>query len=102
MWEGFNLSKFDAIGFDLDMTLCRYRTKPMVDLLYHAIATFLVEQRNYPKSLMDPILPEEAKHMVKGNVIDWTNFTISRVDQGGNIRLKLENDRYGIFQKNGI
>jgi len=40
----------------------------MVDLLYHSIANYLVNHKHYPKSLMDDISPEEAKHMVKVRV----------------------------------
>ena len=116
----FCFRNFNVVGFDLDMTICRYRTQPFMDMMYRlvlvlyykflkknikrtfllnvsvrALATFLVDQRSYPKSLMDPFKPQEIKIMSKANVIDWKNFTVSRVDKDGIMRMLLSTpERY--------
>jgi len=70
-----------------------------MDMMYRALATFLVDQRSYPKSLMDPFKPQEIKIMSKANVIDWKNFTVSRVDKDGIMRMLLSTPESGTPQK---
>ena len=62
---------------------------PSFNISVRALATFLVDQKNYPKSLMDPFNTHEIKIMSKANVIDWQNFTVSRVDKDGIRKLLL-------------
>jgi len=89
----FSISKFNVVGFDLDMTLCRYRTKPMMNLVYRVLGEYLVQHKMYPNQLLEPISAQEAKLLAKGTFIDWATFNIGRVDADGMLRLLLHSER---------
>lgn len=43
-----SIIKYNAIGFDMDHALLRYKLKPFGKLLYQANATYLISFLNYP------------------------------------------------------
>ena len=51
--RGFRLADCQVVGFDLDMTLCRYRNYAMIRLCYECLASFLVNEKNYPAHMLD-------------------------------------------------
>ncbi|XP_067134039.1 5'-nucleotidase domain-containing protein 1 [Centruroides vittatus] len=76
--NGFSLSNFDVIGFDLDHTLCRYKLRPLFELIYENMASFLVERRGYSKDLYKSY--ESGEDFVqKGIVFDKLNGNFLKV-----------------------
>ena len=57
MEENFNasslihLEKYDAIGFDVDHCLIRYKLDEFTHLLYYAYTKSLVEEKNFPRDI---------------------------------------------------
>lgn len=41
------------LGFDLDMTMIRYKIKPLVQHIYKQAMRFLVDELGYPKWILD-------------------------------------------------
>lgn len=67
--QEFCLENYDCIGFDLDHTICTYKLKPLMNLIYKTLASFLVEKYDYPKSLTD-INNSNLLFAQKGIVLD--------------------------------
>lgn len=49
--QEFSLESYDCIGFDLDHTICTYKLKPLMNLIYKTLASFLINKYDYPRSL---------------------------------------------------
>lgn len=47
------LNDYDALGFDVDHALVQYRLENLFPLVYHCLAKFLVESKDYPKELLE-------------------------------------------------
>ncbi|KAG8179759.1 hypothetical protein JTE90_022937 [Oedothorax gibbosus] len=74
----FSLGDYDCIGFDLDHTLCSYHLRPLYDLIYQALASFLVNKRGYPKNLLEE--PLDVSFIQKGLVLDKQRGNILKLD----------------------
>lgn len=51
--QEFSLENYDCIGFDLDHTICTYRLKPLMNLIYRTLASFLIDKYDYPRTLIN-------------------------------------------------
>ena len=93
----FRLSECDVIGFDLDMTLCRYKTSAMLQLCFDSLASFLVEQKNYPNSILTPFNQAERQMLSKHLIVDLIAFNVKFINGEGKIAAQLESIRFGCF-----
>lgn len=78
------LSKFNWVGFDLDHTLIRYKLPNIYRLIYSSLSRFLVEQKGYDRSLLEPI----GKHhdlMQKGIILDGAKGNFLKLASNGYI-----------------
>ena len=82
------------IGFDLDMTLCRYKTSAMLQLCYDSLASFLVEQKHYPSSILEPFNQRERQMLSKHLIVDLTAFNVKFINGEGKIVAQLESIRF--------
>ena len=89
-----DFSEYDAIGFDLDMTLCRYRTSAMIRLCYDFLASYLVEKKSYPSSILAEFTEDEKRMVCKFQIVDWSDCSVKFVDAHGMITAKLQTFRY--------
>ncbi|XP_063708090.1 5'-nucleotidase domain-containing protein 1 [Culicoides brevitarsis] len=78
----FRLSDYDCIGFDLDNTLVQYKIQEMVKMEYETLVKFLIETKNYPKCLQDPI---DYDFLQKGLILDFAKGNILKLDGAGRI-----------------
>lgn len=56
------LGRFDAVGFDLDHTLIRYKLEPFTSFLYELIRDHVVSHSHYPAQLKSIPLDQSAMH----------------------------------------
>ncbi|GFT36880.1 5'-nucleotidase domain-containing protein 1 [Nephila pilipes] len=77
--QEFTLENYDCIGFDLDHTLCRYKLKPLFQLIYKSLASFLIEKYEYPKSLAN-ICEDDWSFAQKGIVLDKCRGNILKLN----------------------
>lgn len=95
----FQLSDCDAVGFDLDMTLCRYKLSPFINLCYRAISMHLVEKMSYPTELLSDFSLDEMKMIAKHQIIEWKNegsIDIFFVNEEGIITRTLQTIQAGV------
>lgn len=59
-----NVKSFNAIGFDLDHTVLKYRLRNFTKLIYESSAQSLITRKNYPTDLF-PKNEEEAKSIFR-------------------------------------
>merc|ERR1719394_1051537 len=91
----FKISDCDVIGFDLDMTLCRYRYSPMVRLCYESVADFLVKKKSYPKSLLDEFTLNEKKMVSRHQIVDFNSLNVKWINSDGSIAAKIQSINSG-------
>ncbi|GIY68384.1 5'-nucleotidase domain-containing protein 1 [Caerostris darwini] len=77
--QEFALENYDCIGFDLDHTLCRYKLKPLFQLIYKSLTSFLIEKYDYPKSLAD-LSEADLSFAQKGIVLDKLKGNFLKLD----------------------
>jgi HAD superfamily 5'-nucleotidase-like hydrolase len=46
-----SIEEYDAIGFDMDLTLARYKFRPFIQILFESAATKLVRDHDYPQDM---------------------------------------------------
>ncbi|XP_054722920.1 5'-nucleotidase domain-containing protein 1-like isoform X1 [Uloborus diversus] len=77
--QEFCLENYDCIGFDLDHTLCRYNLKPLINLIYETLSSYLVEKYEYPKSLAHAT-DKEMSFAQKGIILDKRKGNFLKLD----------------------
>lgn len=82
----FRFTDSDVIGFDLDMTLCRYRYFPMVRLVYESLADYLVRKRNYDGLLLDDFTTDEMQLLSRHQIVDFDNLNVKWIESNGNVK----------------
>ncbi|KAF4520604.1 hypothetical protein B566_EDAN006015 [Ephemera danica] len=77
----FDLSNYNCIGFDLDNTICRYKTTNLAILEYEALSKYLTSQKNYSaEALLRPI---DFDFLQRGLFLDFDKGNILRVTETG-------------------
>lgn len=66
----FALSHCDAIGFDVDHTIIRYRLRELYQLIFHAMAQCMVTHHDYPDHLLRATLDLSFWYACKTLVIE--------------------------------
>nr|XP_045009902.1 5'-nucleotidase domain-containing protein 1 isoform X2 [Jaculus jaculus] len=84
MAQHFSLSACDAVGFDLDHTLCRYKLPASARLIYNSFAQFLVKERGYDKELLT-LTPEDWDFCCKGLALDLEDGTFIKLADDGTV-----------------
>ena len=79
-----DLSQYDAIGFDVDHTLIKYKIKNLVQLVYRGFAQTLVEEKGFPADLLE-LTEDEAKFASNGLTIDQSTGLIIKLGENKTI-----------------
>lgn len=77
------LGDYDCIGFDLDNTLCEYNISSSVQMEYNVLAEFLVKQKGYDTSLLQPLDSNAIDFLQKGLIIDFARGNILKIGENG-------------------
>nr|XP_002127635.1 5'-nucleotidase domain-containing protein 1-like [Ciona intestinalis] len=81
----FSLKECDAIGFDMDHTLCRYVLSTQIELGHQALAQYLVKEKKYPKRLADPVLDDPNLVYCGGLLFDGQHKALVKMDENGKV-----------------
>lgn len=79
-----NLKKITHIGLDMDHTLVRYQSENFENLSHSIIVKKLIENKNYPKTLMN--LKFDYRLAIRGLVIDRQKGNLLKLNRYGAIR----------------
>jgi HAD superfamily 5'-nucleotidase-like hydrolase len=79
-----NMRKIKYIGLDMDHTLVRYNSHAFESLAHKTMLIKLVEQKKYPKSILD--LPFNFDLAIRGLVIDRNKGNLLKVSRHSAIR----------------
>lgn len=63
------IEDYQAVGFDMDHTLARYKLKNLLPLLYKAMSLTLVHKKSYPQEIF---LTEQEEHTYYGFITKAT------------------------------
>nr|XP_002127839.1 5'-nucleotidase domain-containing protein 1-like [Ciona intestinalis] len=80
-----SLKDCDAIGIDMDHTLCRYKLSEQIELGHQALAQYLIKEKKYPHSLADPVLDDPNLVYCGGLLFDEENMTYVKMDENGKV-----------------
>jgi HAD superfamily 5'-nucleotidase-like hydrolase len=75
------LASGDWLGFDVDHALVRYNIEALWPLIHQAMINFLVEEKDYDKSLLQ--LEFDPSACQKGVVIDWDTGNFLKLAHDG-------------------
>ncbi|XP_072499194.1 5'-nucleotidase domain-containing protein 1 isoform X1 [Notamacropus eugenii] len=105
MTQHFSLADCDAIGFDLDHTLCRYNLSESSRLIYNSFAQYLVTEKGYDKELLT-VPPETWDFCCKGLALDLEEGNFIKLAADGTVlrashgtRMMTSEELMGIFGK---
>uniref|UniRef100_A0A674KEH8 5'-nucleotidase domain-containing protein 1 n=1 Tax=Terrapene triunguis TaxID=2587831 RepID=A0A674KEH8_9SAUR len=84
MTRPFSLAECDALGFDLDHTLCRYNSPETARLIYDSFARYLVTEKGYDKELLT-VTPESWDFCCKGLALDLEDGNFLKLAGDGTI-----------------
>ncbi|XP_073836263.1 5' nucleotidase A [Musca autumnalis] len=88
----FRLADYDIIGFDLDGTLLRYNLNTMVPLVYELLVKYLVEERGFPRVMLDK--PFNSDFIQKGLIVDAERGNILKLSAEGVILKATHGTRF--------
>ncbi|XP_013385820.1 5'-nucleotidase domain-containing protein 1 [Lingula anatina] len=80
----FDLSEYDAVGFDLDHTLAKYKVPEMMSLSFDAVVQYLVKEKGYDEDLCRPF-SEDEDFCTKGLIYDKIKGNFLKLDENGKI-----------------
>ncbi|XP_061391528.1 5'-nucleotidase domain-containing protein 1 [Musca vetustissima] len=90
--QEFRIADYDIIGFDLDGTLLRYNLNTMVPLVYELLVKYLVEERGYPRVMLEK--PFNSDYMQKGLIVDAERGNILKLSADGVILKAAHGTRF--------
>lgn len=73
-----NMRKIEAVGFDMDYTLARYRQEAIDRLSVEKTLERLVTERNYPEAILD--IEPRPEFPIRGLVLDTERGNIFKID----------------------
>lgn len=83
--QSFNFMKYDAIGFDLDHTICQYNLENIMKLQYRLLVSYLVT-KGYPAEIFSKELTKEDIDFIqRGLFLDFNRGNILYVSEDGTI-----------------
>ncbi|CAH1106575.1 unnamed protein product [Psylliodes chrysocephalus] len=77
----FSVNDYDCIGFDLDMTLARYKLTNYNELIYDALSNYLITEKNYSKEIL--LRPIDVNFTIRGLIADTENGNLIRISPDG-------------------
>nr|XP_006825329.1 PREDICTED: 5'-nucleotidase domain-containing protein 1-like [Saccoglossus kowalevskii] len=80
----FCLNDFDAIGFDLDHTIAKYKLNEVMSLTYDSLAKYLIEKKGYDKVLLEP-METDKDFLIRGLVFDIKLGNFLKLSEDGKI-----------------
>ncbi|XP_030849964.1 5'-nucleotidase domain-containing protein 1-like [Strongylocentrotus purpuratus] len=75
---------FDAVGVDLDHTLCKYKLDNTFSLIYNSLAEVVVSRKGYSKELLEPF-HKDRDFCTKGLVFDAKKGNFLKLSREGDI-----------------
>jgi len=90
----FNVADCDAIGFDMDHTLCRYNVPVLGKLMSEQMVEILIEKYKYPSDFQDLIRSFDDVVCAGGLISDVTTGSFLKVDVDGVIEKMFQNKRF--------
>ena len=91
-----NLKKIKYLGFDMDHTLVRYKTKAFEKLTFDRVTEKLISLRNYPTDIRT--MEYDFEKVIRGLVLDSKNGDVLKLNQFGKIRQKAHGTHQISFQ----
>ncbi|XP_071818580.1 5'-nucleotidase domain-containing protein 1-like isoform X2 [Apostichopus japonicus] len=79
-----SFSDYDAIGVDLDHTLCKYKLDNLFPHIHESVTQILVDEYNYDKELLEPFY-NDRDSCFKGLVFDFKRGNILKLAENGEI-----------------
>lgn len=80
------LSDYDCIGFDLDNTLCEYNLKPLIQMEYKSLISYLCDFKGYPREVFIESLEESNMDFLqRGLMLDLKKGNILKISSNGTI-----------------
>ncbi len=79
-----NLKKIKVIGFDMDHTIVRYKTKNFEEFAFHRVKEKLVELKNYPQETLD--LKFDYNRFIHGLLIDKRRGNILKLNRFSKVK----------------
>uniref|UniRef100_A0A8D0FKQ6 5'-nucleotidase domain containing 1 n=1 Tax=Strix occidentalis caurina TaxID=311401 RepID=A0A8D0FKQ6_STROC len=83
-YSSFSLADCDAVGFDLDHTLCRYQLPQSARLIYDSFAQYLVTEKGYDEDLLT-LAPDSLDFCCKGLVLDIEEGNFLKLAEDGTV-----------------
>eukprot|EP00281_Chroomonas_sp_CCMP1168_P015031 CAMPEP_0206217646 /NCGR_PEP_ID=MMETSP0047_2-20121206/3384_1 /ASSEMBLY_ACC=CAM_ASM_000192 /TAXON_ID=195065 /ORGANISM="Chroomonas mesostigmatica_cf, Strain CCMP1168" /LENGTH=263 /DNA_ID=CAMNT_0053640111 /DNA_START=31 /DNA_END=818 /DNA_ORIENTATION=+ len=80
---GARLEGLDALIFDMDHTLAKYKVRPIYALIYSSITEYLVEERDFPRELLG--VPFDHAFAAKGVIFDTTTGDMLKFSDKGKV-----------------
>lgn len=79
-----SFADYDAIGVDLDHTLCKYKLDNLFPHIYESVSEILVDEFDYDKELLEPFY-SQRDDCFKGLVFDWRKGNVLKFAEDGKI-----------------
>eukprot|EP00825_Cyclidium_porcatum_P045925 TRINITY_DN7107_c0_g1_i3.p1 TRINITY_DN7107_c0_g1~~TRINITY_DN7107_c0_g1_i3.p1 ORF type:complete len:411 (-),score=53.34 TRINITY_DN7107_c0_g1_i3:461-1693(-) len=79
-----NINQYDALGFDIDMCLVRYKVIPITKLTYKAFMSTLISEKNYPKELLE-LTDDDMAISLNYCILDLKNGNLLKLDEDKNV-----------------
>jgi HAD superfamily 5'-nucleotidase-like hydrolase len=80
-----NLKKIKVIGFDMDHTIVRYKTKNFEHFTFDTLKTRLVNSLDYPKEILS--LEFDFNRFIHGLVVDKLRGNILKLNRFGKVKM---------------
>jgi HAD superfamily 5'-nucleotidase-like hydrolase len=81
-----SVEEYDAIGFDMDLTLARYKFRPFFQILYECAVAKLVRDHDYPNDLFpDDELLDHFLAFSGRSVVDLKRFYLLKLGKNGEV-----------------
>jgi 5'-3' exonuclease len=78
----------------LKKTFLSYRTAAMAEVTFEVVVKYLVQERNYPSQLANPMTEDEMLFLGKGLVVNYDDLSIDKVGKDGEIKISWNPETY--------
>ncbi len=95
--RSLNLKKIKVIGFDMDHTIVRYKTKNFEEFAFHKIKEKLVELKDYPAEILN--LQFDYDRFIHGLLIDKPRGNILKLNRFSKVKRAYHGTREVNFKK---
>ncbi|XP_078617456.1 5'-nucleotidase domain-containing protein 1-like [Branchiostoma floridae x Branchiostoma japonicum] len=83
--QTFSFADVDAVGLDLDHTLCRYKVAETFEMIYDGMSRYVVEELKYGKEDMLRPFSEDRDFCIKGLLLDALRGNFLKFAEDGTI-----------------